>query len=244
MIINLIHLSLCTFPASLILGLIFLLLLWLLDHYYHHTSGYAFLVSPLFAIVISILTALCIALEGIWGFKIYHSIPFLILILLFMISLGLAIMKRLRVNPRIGFLCNHAGLFIIAWAMFFGAPDTIQGHMVVYKGEAEALAYTEQGITLPLPYYISLDHFEIEYYDNLKTPRQYHSKLIIEEKEYDISVNSPAYHKGFHIYQSAFDKEHESYVVLQLVKDPWLWMVYLGIIVLAMGSILLIFKPL
>ena len=76
----------------------------------------------------------------------------------------------------------------------------------------------------------------------MKTPRQYHSKRKIEEKEYDISVNLPEYHKGFHIYQSAVDKENESYVILQVVKDSWLWMVYLGIIVLAIGATHAIFN--
>ncbi len=244
MLFNPLNLSLWRFPASLILGLLFIGILWLLFHYYRQKRICRFLTSPALAILSSILIALMLALEGIWGIDLYRTVPFIVLALLFMTSLGVTTIKRIYYNPRLGFLCNHVGLFLIVWGMFFGAPDYFQAHMVVYKNQKESIAYSENQQTIPLPYYISLDNFEVEYYDDMKTVRQYHSKLNIEDTIYDICVNKPAFHKGYHIYQSAYDRENENYVVLQVVRDPWLWVVYIGIVMLAIGSMLLIFKPL
>ena len=173
---------------------------------------------------------------------LYRSVWFLIVALLFLVSLGVVTVKRLYKRRNVGFIMNHLGLFLVAWAMFFGAPDHRKGFMVIYQGGGSNIAYSEQGEAMPLPFGVELQNFEVEYYEDGVTPRQYHSKLLVEGDLRDISVNSPTKYKGYHIYQNGYDQQGQRYVVLQVVRDPWLWVVWLGFAMLAVGSVILMLR--
>lgn len=59
-----------------------------------------------------------------------------------------------------------------------------------------------------------------------------------------ISVNNPANCEGWTIYQYSYDTQlgnDSPYSVFMLVRDPWLPMVYLGIILMMIGSLWMIF---
>ncbi len=81
-------------------------------------------------------------------------------------------------------------------------------------------------------------------------PEYFGSKVTLYAKsdssarEKIISVNNPARVEGWDIYQYSYDMEmgnDSRYSVFMLVKDPWLPLVYFGMILLAIGSILLLF---
>lgn len=62
--------------------------------------------------------------------------------------------------------------------------------------------------------------------------------------ETDILVNKPLLIAGWHVYQKDYHKElkdFSDYSIFEVVYDPWLWVVYLGIIMLMIGAVLLIF---
>ncbi|MEG1885414.1 MAG: cytochrome c biogenesis protein ResB [Alistipes sp.] len=233
-------LSLWQFPASLILGVVFALSVWAL-HLYHPQSRLCRLLSGIpMAVVGLVLVGLAMAVEGTWGQGIHLTYPFIVLLLLLMANLELTILRRLP-QHNVGFLLNHAGLFLILWGGLFGAPDVTQARMVVPRGEAVRVAQTAQGALVPLPFEVRLDRFTIDCFDD-GSPRQYRSELQIDGHACPIEVNAPAHTKGYTIYQESYDRAHNAYTVLLLVRDPWLWVVWLGMGLLAVGSCLFIFR--
>lgn len=76
-------------------------------------------------------------------------------------------------------------------------------------------------------------------------PKQYYSDVTVyapdgEVKSGTIAVNSPMKFKGWWIYQLNYDQEkgrwsHVS--VFELVKDPWLPLVYIGLLTMMLGAI-------
>lgn len=73
-------------------------------------------------------------------------------------------------------------------------------------------------------------------------PKGFLSHLEILEKgkvvqEKVINVNHPLRHRGFGIYQASYDSAGEKWSGLQIVKDPGVWLVYLGIAGLMLGLV-------
>lgn len=61
----------------------------------------------------------------------------------------------------------------------------------------------------------------------------------------DILVNKPLKINGWIVYQKDYNKElgeYSEYSVFELVKDPWLWLVYVGFFMLMLGSVLIIIR--
>lgn len=63
--------------------------------------------------------------------------------------------------------------------------------------------------------------------------------------EADITVNSPLELQGWKIYQTSYDEnmgQWSTSSILELIRDPWLPVVYVGLGMLILGSFLLLFK--
>lgn len=80
-------------------------------------------------------------------------------------------------------------------------------------------------------------------------PRRFVSDLTIsseeETRETTVEVNKPKKVKGWKIYQKGYDKEEGRWSkssTLEVVKDPWLPMVYLGIYIMIFGSVARLFR--
>ncbi len=236
-----VDLSLWRFPASLILGAAFLPAVWVLHRHYAHTRLHRLLSGPRTACVLIAVLAAAMAVEGIWAVPLHRTYPFAMLILAAAANLELAVLSRLSGRDA-GFLLNHTGLLIILWGSLFGAPDTVEARTVVRYGETVRTAYTPQGDAIPLPFEIRLDRFGIDYHDDGITPAQFRSALRLDGSPVEISVNAPARRRGYTIYQDGYDTARSGYTVLLLVRDPWLWVVWLGAAMLAAGSFILLFR--
>lgn len=96
------------------------------------------------------------------------------------------------------------------------------------KPSTVALINRDIGISLSLPQkkeYTSI----IDIYDSGNSIKNVH-----------IEVNKPYNYKGYKIYQQGFDMVDNSEVsILEIVKDPWLPVVYTGFIMLLIGSTML-----
>ena len=130
----------------------------------------------------------------------------------------------------------------IAWAMIFGAADYREGRMMIYKGGSENLALMETGETMPLDFHIKLKDLLIDYYPDSITPRQFYSDLQINDKEIKVSVNSPGRYDGYMLYQSGYDTKNGQYIILQIVRDPWILIVWIGVAMLSLGALIMIFR--
>lgn len=233
--------SLWRFPASAILAAAFLAGLWVAERYYAHTRVYRLLTGIPAAVILTLTAASACLAEGTFAAGLYRTWPFIIVLLLLVGSLGLVVLHGFRTGRRAGFLLNHAGLFLILWAGLFGAPDTMQARMSVHPGESIRLARTAEGMPVPLPFEVRLEHFAVDRYRD-GTPRQFRSQLLLDGLRCEASVNHPVRHRGYTIYQEGYDTQRGEYSVLLVTRDPWLWAVRCGTALLAAGSLLLLFR--
>jgi hypothetical protein len=70
----------------------------------------------------------------------------------------------------------------------------------------------------------------------------YKSKLTVYEEgemvtSKIVEVNHPLTYRGYTFYQSSYDKEGERFTVLQVVKDPGVWLVMVGFACIMLGVI-------
>lgn len=54
----------------------------------------------------------------------------------------------------------------------------------------------------------------------------------------EASVNHPAVFHGWWLYQSDYDHAQQDFVIIQLVRDPWLPMVYAGFVLMLLGALM------
>lgn len=230
------------FPASLILAAAFALGIWALEHYYGRSLLCRTLASGKTAVCLLLLTAAMFLIEGIWAAGLHRTWPFILVMLLLAASLEIVTLRRLRERRNASFLLNHAGLFVVLWAGLFGAPDVTEACMLIRTGESSSLAYASTGELVPLPFEVRLDRFTIDCYDDGTTPRQFRSALRLDDHRAEVSVNHPVHYQGYTLYQDGYDTLHGAYTVLLVTRDPWLWVTWCGIAMLAAGSLLLLFR--
>jgi cytochrome c biogenesis protein ResB len=74
-------------------------------------------------------------------------------------------------------------------------------------------------------------------------PQEYLSEVQINDRAAVIKVNKPLAHAGWKIYQFSYDEQagkNSTYTVLELVRDPWLPVVYTGLAMLMIGAVYLL----
>lgn len=224
-----VNLDIWTFPLSLILAIAALLAVVVASRRLA-TSGWA--LGTLLA------TLLFIGVEGTWAGEWYHSWPFIVLQLLLLVPLGKITWAGLKRRTSWYATFSHAGLFLVVWGGLFGAPDVSDAQMVVTRQQAEHLSYTPSGKILPLPFEVQLQDFQIDYYEDGQSPKQFTSTLLIDGQEFQTSVNHPCSYHGWDIYQADYDVIGQQYSVLKVVHDPWLPVVYAGMLLLTIGAVL------
>lgn len=189
-------------------------------------------------ILMALATAV-IAVEGTWGGTLFHTLPFVVLMLAMMLTLGHTALTNASHKWLSAAFMSHAGLLCLMVGALFGAPDVKDAHLIAYRGSEEHLAYDANNHLVPLPFTTELTDFSIDYYADGHSPKQFTSTLRIDgATTLQTSVNHPAYYNGWYIYQSGYDQQHQQYSILKLVRDPWLPLVYLGMVLLAFGAVL------
>lgn len=234
------------FPSSALLAIAFLLSAFALHRYAGENRLVRTLRSLRTSRMLLAVGAVLLAIEGTWSVPIHGSVVFTLYTLLLLLSLALTLLHRasfgsFRDKTGIGFLLNHLGIFLIIWGALFGAPDVSRSKLMVGRGQAVAYSYAADGTVVPLPFNVGLEDFRIDYYDDGKSPRQFTSELLVDGQHLTTQVNAPASYKGYTLYQDSYDRAAGRYTVLQVVRDPWLPVIYLGMMLLAAGNILLLF---
>lgn len=225
-----------SFPVSVLLGVAFLMLVYMLHRYAGGSKVVRALSDRRAAIVSMSVIAILMTVEGVFALGLYHSVVFIVSIPVFLLCLGLATLSGL--HGRSCFLLCHGGLFIIVFASYFGAADVEKMKIALREGgEPQSCAYHMDGSLAPLPFELSLSSFETEYYEGTDRPRQYRSKMLIGGQAFETSVNHPCRYRGYAFFQDGFTGE---YSVIGISRDPWLPLVYIGMSILAVGCLLLL----
>ena len=214
--------------------------------------------GAVFCFALGVAAMLLLALLPQYYATANWTFPVVIILLLY--SLGLAIRRRLLTfcighqRRNIAFLITHTGLFLALAAGCFGAADSYTLHQLSYIGQpsAEAVQETENNATglaaYTLPFSITTDDFIIETEDGETTA--YKAILTLTNADSVSTVvttatNRPVYYHGYHIYLSSYDRQlagQTAYVVLDITKQPWQWLMLTGILLLLFGLCTYILK--
>jgi len=228
-----------SFPVSLLLLLSFVAVLYLLCRMYDTSNWFRLLSGWKSALVLSCVAAAMMAVEGTWNVPVHYTIPFLIVCLAFISSLGMAAYAkagRWRKSPC--FLLCHFGFFLTLLAGCFGAPDTVKADLQLWHQKSENICIEKDGTLVALPFEVKLKEFKIDRYEDGVSPKQYTSVLEIDGELMETSVNSPCRYGGYNFYQSGYDTENGEYSVLLVARDPWYPLVLLGLFMMAAGSLM------
>lgn len=221
------------FPLSLIFALVLALGLFIL----RKSAVARIFTSTAFTAALFAVASVLVAVEGIWAPGLFHHWTFLAVVLLVIISLGFTVISDFN-RRSFSALFSHLGLFLALAGGFFGACDTTDASIRTFKDREEHLACSAAGGTVPLPFSISLKEFKTEYYSDGVSPKQFSSLISADGRELTTAVNHPARHRGYNIYQSGYDAEYGQYSVLKLVREPWIPVLVIGAVLLALGAFL------
>ena len=191
--------------------------------------------------------------DGTWLNNMLTFWLFVLTYIYMAMILGMTVLKRLGKLRNshslrdISFLLNHCGLFIVMTAATMGNADMQRLKMMLMEGQPESRALTQDKMVQRLPMSIELKRFVMETYDD-GMPRRYASELEIrtlsgEHMLTTVEVNKPVEVEGWRIYQYGYDTQMgaaSNTSVLELVSDPWLPLVYVGIFMIMTGTLLLL----
>ena len=182
--------------------------------------------------------------------------PFVLVYVFMSVILGVVILRQLRMwvqqiqNSTFKFQCSllsHLGLFLAMTAATLGSADIEWLKMRTVVGEPEWRAVSQEGFLRELPMSIELKQFIMESYDD-GIPKRFASEILIKTKdgremEATVDVNKPVEVDGWKIYQYGYDMQMGSMgktSILELVRDPWMPLVYTGFFMMLGGALLLL----
>jgi hypothetical protein len=203
-----------------------------------------------YAVVLTIIMGLTRqSNNGSWINNMVTFWPFVLIYVYMALIVGLVVLKsalHLKTPSKIVAGLFHLGLFITMTTATLGNADMQRVKMITAIGEPEWRALDQQGRVKEMPLTIELKRFIMETYDD-GSPKRFASEIqILTKSEKDIQatvdVNKPVEVDGWKIYQYGYDtsmgaKSNTS--ILELVSDPWLPYVYLGIYMMLAGGVLM-----
>lgn len=143
---------------------------------------------------------------------------------------------------RHGMSVPTVGLHLSLLVILIGAAITFltgeQGKLTLTQGAPPADRFTlEEGGSGQLPFSISLDHTEIEYYPGTPTPMDYASVVTVSEGNITstrrLSMNNILSLKGYRFYQTSLG---EGTSTLSVSHDPWgIGVTYAGYLLLVLS---------
>lgn len=206
-----------------------------------------------YAAALTILMGLLPQVKGTdvpWFSQMLRFWPFVLIWTWMMLISALAALNHLlRWKLReIPFLLNHLGVVIAIVAATLGNADIRKLQMTVFTGETEWRALDDGGMVHEPGLAIELHQFTMEEYPD-HTPKRFASDISVYTEDGKnvrgtVEVNKPLKVNGWKIYQYGYDVRYGAespYSVFQLVRDPWIFWVYLGIFMMIAGALCLMF---
>lgn len=256
-------LTFMAFPLNVVFAVIWLFLLWRLYKESRTSSVSRFLLAPqtcvlsIFlliagSLVIGLFPQLSVAeagkrsglLASLGCYNFMTSWVFIAILFLLLSNLAMITLQAFytRKNARWRFLLNHAGLWLALFAGFFGSSDTQVLRIPLYKGEPAREAFDMNGASYHLDYEMELHSFSVEYYPNGR-PSRFAAEVRLGEEETILEVNHPySYRWGEDVYLTGYDVaggKDSKYCILQVVVQPWKYVMVAGILMMLAGAVLL-----
>lgn len=164
---------------------------------------------------------------------VYHNPVFFVLWAVAAIS-GMCLVIA-RTARRFWTLLMHASFIVILAGALLTYLLGEQGSVRLPKGEAVSTWTRDDGTSRPLPCPITLEDFEVLYYTGSEAVADYRSRIRVEDRVMDISMNHIARVNGYRLFQSGFDGQSS---VLTVNHDPWgIGLTYAGYVLLLISLI-------
>ena len=166
---------------------------------------------------------------------IYGALWFKLLWAAVVVSGGWLIWKK-RLWRRAAVFMLHLSFVVILLGALLTSFTGRKGTLHLRQGVPQTEFYCfEKQHAEPLPFYVRLDSFEIQYYPSTEAPRDYVSQLTIEGEPHTISMNHIVRRQGFRLYQSSYDPDMQG-SILSVNYDPWgTSLTYLGYALLGLS---------
>ena len=211
--------------------------------------------AMVYAVVLTVIMGLTRQqVNGTWLNNMLSFWPFVLIYVYLTVILGVVTLKRIHsltshlspLTSHIAFLLNHLGLFIALTTATLGNADMQRVKMICSVGQPEWRAMEQGGGVKEMPIGIELKKFIMETYDN-GAPKRFASKIQILTKTgksigTTIDVNKPYEVDGWKIYQYGYDTQmgaKSQITILELVRDPWLPLVYTGFYMMLAGAVIM-----
>lgn len=157
--------------------------------------------------------------------------------------LGMITLRRafLPGRNRWRFVLNHAGLWLALFAGFIGSAEEQTLRMPVFRTSPSNEAFTEQGKRVYLPNSLQLITFTVEHYPN-GSPRHFFADISIDGKPAHLEVNHPyaaSWAEDYYLTSYDVQSSQPQYCVVQIVREPLKFLMWLGIVMMLCGSCLL-----
>lgn len=208
--------------------------------------------AMIYAIILTIIMGLTKqTVDGTWLNNMLAFWPLVLIYTYIAVILGVIIIRHIlhfQWKRDIPFLLNHLGLFIALVAATLGNADMQRVKMITTVDQPEWRVMTNNHNIQELNIAIELKKFIMETYDD-GSPKRFASKINIYTKSgksfaATVDVNKPAEVDGWKIYQYGYDTQMgamSNISILELVRDPWLPIVYTGIFMMIVGAVTLFF---
>ena len=179
--------------------------------------------------------------------------PFVLTYVYMAVIVGLVVLKsRLNTKTPSKIVAGifHLGLFITMTTATLGNADMQRLKMYTMVGEPEWRAINERMEVVELPLAIQLDRFIMEEWQgegiDQHTPKRFASQVQVltqngKNIHATIEVNKPLSIDGWKIYQYGYDTAmgaRSQTSIFELVADPWMPFVYVGIYLMLAGAVL------
>jgi cytochrome c biogenesis protein ResB len=155
-----------------------------------------------------------------------------------------------------GFLLSHIGMWMVLAGMSFGNGDLVKIKAILEESQAVTFGFdaedSELSLPVRLPFALTLKKFVLEEYaTDERQPKLFRSELLVgsgaEQRKAVIEVNRPWSIDGWKMYQSGYGPKAGSdskISIVELVRDPWLPVVYVGLFMILGGVLDLLFRGL
>lgn len=256
-------LSFFAFPLNVIVAVIWVYLLWRLYREGNKLPLTRFLLSSrtsILSILLLIGGSLVIGLfpqlseaeaasisgvpASLGCYNFMTSWVFIAILFLLLSNLAMVVIHAFyhRVLAKKRFLLNHLGVWFALFAGFFGSSDVQTLRIPLYAGQPGREAYSMDGKAYYLDYELELYSFNTEYYPN-GMPSRFAADVRIGEQRTTLEVNHPhSYRLGEDIYLTGYDTRNVGntrYCILQIVRQPWKYVMVTGILMMLAGAVLL-----
>lgn len=232
------------FPVGAVLAVAWLALLWVV---WRERAGRAWvsalLAGPSLFVPMGMLALTCLLL-GLTGRPRPDSWWFCAVLLAVLSQLWLVLLRGWRRRShRWRFRLIHAGLFVALGAGFVGSADAGDWRMAVAVEGETRTGYGRDGAVTELPHALRLLEARTEHYAN-GAPRDFEARLLVDGKEpVSLRVNHPyALSWADEVYLVGFEPTfpgHAPLCIVAWVHEPWRPLVFVGILLLVVGSLLL-----